>query len=48
MIVSRKNFYYAKNFKNELIIKVSSSKAMLPTIKFGWILNISKPNKSGS
>ena len=37
-----------KSFKNKLIIRTSSLRATLPVTKFGWIVNISKQNKTGS
>ena len=37
-----------KIFKNMFIIKVSNLEVMSLTIKFGWIVNILRPNKTGS
>ena len=37
-----------KNFRSKLTIEALSLRAMLQVIKFDWIVNISKPNKTGS
>lgn len=42
------NFYILKNFKNELIIKVSSLKTIFLMIKSGWIVNTSTLSETGS
>ena len=45
---ARKTSTLLKSFKSKLTIKTSSQKATLPVIKFGWIANTSKPNKTKS
>ena len=43
-----KTYTTLKNFRSKLMINALSLKAMPQVIKFGWIANISKPNKTRS
>ena len=48
IIICQKNLQHAQNFRSKPTIKAQSLKTMPPATKFGWTVNISKPNGIGS
>ena len=45
IIVCQENLYYAQKLQKRVHNKGIKLEAILPVTKFGWIANISKPNK---